>query len=78
MEFLVGVYIISAWLLRDKKAPGSEIERLLSHSVAFVVIPSTYVLNRETTKQIIVLENWFMAIRSVFMSREVVAPLLER
>ena len=32
-----------------------------------VITPCTYILNRETTKQIIVLENWFTGVRAIFM-----------
>ena len=35
--------------------------------LVFVVTPCTYILNRETTKQIIVLENWFKGVRAIFM-----------
>ena len=44
--------------------------RLVNWIIGFIIIPCTYVLNREVTKQIIVLENWIAGIRSVWMSNE--------
>ena len=38
--------------------------------IAFVIIPCTYVLNRETTKQIIVLENWLNGLKATIMKLE--------
>ena len=35
--------------------------------LVFIITPCTYILNRETTKQIIVLESWFKGIRAIFM-----------
>ena len=42
---------------------------LIDVSLVFVVIPCTYVLNREVTKQIIVVGNWYQGIKSVFCSK---------
>ena len=40
---------------------------LLITILIFIITPWTYILNRETTKQIIVLESWFKGIRAIFM-----------
>ena len=41
----------------------------------FVVLPCTYVLNRDVTKQSIVLGNWYQGIKSIFVPTEQVAPM---
>ena len=46
--------------------------------LTFVVTPSTYILNRETTKQIIVFENWFKGLRSTFMTPQEAQAEVER
>ena len=46
--------------------------------VTFVVIPCTYILNRETTKQIIVLENWLSGLKATIMKREDAEVIVER
>ena len=38
--------------------------------VAFVFTPCTYILNRETTKQIIVLENWLGGLKATILKRD--------
>ena len=38
--------------------------------LTFVAIPCTYILNRETTKQLIVLENWMKGLRSIFLTAQ--------
>ena len=44
----------------------------------YVVTPCTYILNRETTKQIIVFENWFKAVKSTFMTPQEAQAEVER
>ena len=87
MEFITGAAIIVVWSQKwrfeeekensHEETPFTHVERLLIQCMGFVVIPSTYVLNREVTKQIIALENWFMGLKSIFMSREQLEPILE-
>ena len=54
---------------------------LIDVCLVFVIIPCTYVLNREVTKQIIVLGNWYQGIKSMFMSKasqtNQILPLVE-
>lgn len=54
---------------------------LIDVCLVFVIIPCTYVLNREVTKQIIVLGNWYQGIKSMFMSKSSqtnqILPLVE-
>ena len=40
----------------------------------FVVLPCTYVINIEKTKDIIVLQNWYQGIRSIFLPSVQVGP----
>lgn len=78
MEFITGASAIAVWQLGDKNSPMPHVQRLFIICMGFVVIPSTYVLNREVTKHIIVMENWCKGIKSVFMSEEELTPLVER
>ena len=43
---------------------------LLVQIVSFVIVPCTYILNRETTKQIIVLEDWWNGFKATVMKLE--------
>ena len=45
--------------------------------LVFVVIPFTYVLNREITKQIIIIDNWYEGIRSVFCGKNLPTPVVD-
>ena len=40
----------------------------------YVIVPSTYIMNREVTKQIIILEDWFQGIKSIFFERNEIEP----
>ena len=46
------------------------ISAMLIQLNALIITPCTYILNRETTKQIIVLENWLNGLKSTVMKRE--------
>ena len=78
MEFISGVTVIAVWLLKEQKSPLTYVQKLFIQCMIFLVIPTTYVLNREVTKQIIVLENWCTGMKSIFMSREQVVPLINQ
>ena len=78
MEFISGVTVIAVWLLKEQKSPLTYVQKLFIQCMIFLVIPATYVLNREVTKQIIVLENWCTGMKSIFMSREQVVPLINQ
>ena len=51
--------------------------RLWSQTLGFVIIPATYILNRDVTKQIIVLENWYTEIISALSSTNKAEALVE-
>ena len=44
----------------------------------FVIVPCTYILNRETTKQIIVLEDLLNGLKATVMKREDVEVRVQR
>ena len=52
--------------------------RLAGWVLGFVIIPFIYILNREVTKQIIVLENWYEGIKSAFISVDEAEEIVER
>ena len=68
MECVEGFTIILIWLLGGEKSHS--ISGVVVPLISFVAIPCTYILNRETTKQIIVLENWFKGMRSTFLTTQ--------
>ena len=78
MEFIMGSAAIAIWHLGNKSLPVPHLLTLFIITMAFIVVPFTYVLDREVTKQIIVLENWFIGIKSAFMPQPQVAPILDR
>ena len=49
--------------------------RLFDICLIFIVLPSTYILNRETTKEIIALRNWYQGIKSIFVINVQVEPV---
>ena len=69
LECLEGVTIILAWALGFGKKTH-KISGLIGPFIVFVATPCTYILNRETTKQLIVMENWLKGLRSTFMNAE--------
>ena len=69
LECTTGIGIILLWAITAEE----RIYRMFSLSIqfiAFVIIPCTYVLNRETTKQIIVLENWLNGLKATILKLE--------
>ena len=70
MEFLTGASVIAVWLLGDQSSPLPHTQRLFIQCMAFVVTPFTYIFNREVTKQVITMDNWFVGIKSVFFLQE--------
>ena len=76
MECMEGISLIIVW------AFGGENSHRISGVVVIilgsVVTPCTYILNRETTKQIIVFENWFKGVRSIFMTSQEAQAEVER
>ena len=76
MECMEGISLIIVW------AFGGENSHRISGVVVIilgsVVTPCTYILNRETTKQIIVFENWVKGLRSIFMTSQEAQAEVER
>ena len=46
------------------------ISAMLIQLNALIITPCTYILNRETTKQIIVLENWLSGLKATVLKLE--------
>ena len=65
LECLQGVGIMLVWAFGGERS--TRISNILITIMVNVITPCTYILNRETTKQIIVLENWFTGVRAIFM-----------
>ena len=62
-------------MLFGKGHPGLiKCARLFDICLTYIVLPCTYVLNREVTKQKIVLGNWYQGIKSIFTPGGQVAP----
>ena len=76
LECVEGVGIMLIWAFAEEKA--FRLSGLFIVLVTFVVIPCTYILNRETTKQIIVLENWLSGLKATIMKREDAEVIVER
>ena len=68
-ECLEGAAIILVWALGFGEK-SHKISGLLVPFFTLVAIPCTYILNRETTKQMIVMEDWLKGLRSTFMNAE--------
>ena len=76
VEVLTGVGVIVTWQLAEKRS--IHIYRLFITIIGFVITPCTYVLNREATKKIILVENWWLGIRSAFMFEKELTLTAER
>ena len=67
-ECVEGIGVILVWAFAEEKA--FRFAALFLQFNALVITPCTYILNRETTKQIIVLENWFNGLKATVMNLE--------
>ena len=76
MECMEGISLIMVWAFGGENT--HRISGVFVPILTFVVTPSTYILNRETTKQIIVFENWFKGLRSTFMTPQEAQAEVER
>ena len=65
LECMEGTCVMLFWAFGGERS--IRVCSLLIVILIFVITPCTYILNRETTKQIIVLENWFKGVRAIFM-----------
>ena len=76
LEFIIGVSVI---LLFTTGANVSvHLIRLMVWVLGLVIVPFIYVLNREVTKEIIALENWYEGIKSVFLSVDEAEEVVHR
>ena len=69
LECTTGIGIILLWAFTAEERTY-RISALFIQFIGFVIIPCTYILNRETTKQIIVLENWLNGLKATIMKLE--------
>ena len=68
MECFEGISMVMVWAFAEEKA--FRISALIIQFVVLVLTPCTYILNRETTKQIIVLEDWLNGLKATVLKRE--------
>ena len=76
LECFVGISIIFVWAFAEEK--GFRISGLFIQFFMLVIVPCTYILNRETTKQIIVLEDLLNGLKAMVMKREDVEVKVQR
>lgn len=76
LECIIGISIIFVWAFAEEKA--FRISGLFIQFIMLVIVPCTYILNRETTKQIIVLENLLNGLKATVMKREDVEVKVQR
>ena len=72
LECISGMFIIVVGVLRMNEFVSITMTHwmnLVDVLLYFVIIPCTYVLNREVTKRIILMENWYQGIKSIFRKR---------
>ena len=68
LEFVSGMFVLLARVLKISNL--IHWSYLIDVCLVFVVIPCTYLLNREITKQIIVFGNWYQGFRSIFCEKK--------
>ena len=66
LEFVAGNSTTLILLLEGKKIKKWVL--LMDVLTFYILIPATYVINRDITKQIIILNDWYKGIKSVFVS----------
>ena len=76
MECMEGVSAILIWAFGRENS--HRISGVFVPILTNVVTPCTYILNRETTKQIIVFENWLKGIRSTCLTPQEAQAEVER
>ena len=75
LEFIGGSFIFIAYMVYGRGHVGlSKCLSLFDICLTFIVLPCTYILNREVTKQKIVLGNWYQGIKSIFITGGQVMP----
>ena len=68
LECIEGISIMLVWAFAEGQQ--FRVSALLIQLNALIITPCTYILNRETTKQIIVLENWLSGLKATVMNLE--------
>ena len=76
LECMGGIGAIVVWVFIGNES--FQLYGLFLQILGLIIIPCTYILNRETTKQIIVLENWMKGIQSTFMTVEEAQSEIQR
>ena len=74
LEFLLGVFNFTVYILSEHVVLYTHWFRLLDSFMLFIILPCTYIINSEKTKEIIVLQNWYKGIRSILLPRVQVGP----
>ena len=69
LEFSVGMGVLIFWFFVGNNEYMNFL-RLFNWTIYLIILPFMYILNRQVTKTIIIMENWVAGIRSIFMSRE--------
>ena len=68
LECIEGISIMLVWAFAEGQS--FQISAMLIQLNALIITPCTYILNRETTKQIIVLENWLSGLKATVLKLE--------
>ena len=76
LECIAGTGMILFWAFGGERS--IRISAILITFLLFVFTPCTYILNRETTKQIIVLENWLKGVQYIFIGASEAQSEVER
>ena len=76
IETTAGIALLITWIFASERS--IHLFRTFIILVAFVFTPSTYILNRETTKQIIILENWLEGLQAIFLPFQQAQDVVER
>ena len=78
LEFIVGFLwislVIAQYIFWEDVDFVHRWHRLLDASMLIIILPCSYIINSEKTKEIIVLQNWYQGIRSIFLPNIQVAP----
>ena len=69
LEFSVGMGVLIFWFFVGNNEYMNFL-RLFNWTIYLIILPFMYILNRQVTKTIIIMENWVAGIRSIFMARE--------
>ena len=78
LEFLLGSSAVILTIIRHLAWEDTGVDRWLGRLdffVLFVVLPCTYIINSDKTKEMIVLKNWYQGIRFTFFPSVKVAPI---